>query len=545
MIKQISLIEQKKRVFNKIIAAICLIVLMVPVVKIINLVFNISSISTLISASNEVRDYVSFRLVNFILEGHNPYTLDFLQKTHVPFMLLYTGMYPLLVAIFCKITGVTVLTGYYLVNLIIYTGTIYNLWVILRDFFEQYKVIAILCIGVCSATFFSLFGLPIFNFHTDSVGIYLSTLIFLIIYKNDRLTLLVAILTVFLIFTKQVMVVMAFPVFLYNLIIDKKLAIKYAIQCTAVGIITFTIVQLLFPLYWSETIYAQFIVSRNYGDFYQAIVNIKAFYKRYMYFALLFGIGLISEIFWLRKTKDRSTKILFFKNVITKDKFILYLLINIIIGTLSLCYFAKCGGDGYKYCQDLLAPSCFLIAFIVFNKYLRQWCYKDNIKFFGTIILLILCVVSGKTYNKFVSNQFTQEDVITYTQLDEKISIYSKKSIYLGMNSTQYLLKRNLWEPNNIWLNDGQIEYFSNGAYIEGKFIHKFFNGDKLKEAGERYKKQVNEMVTNKEFAVITTCLDNIIDRSVLEKNYTEDSTYKIKTDTNGIFTVTLWVPRE
>ena len=113
------------------------------------------------------------------------------------------------------------------------------------------------------------------------------------------------------------------------------------------------------------------------------------------------------------------------------------------------------------------------------------------------------------------------------------------------MNSTQYLLKRNLWEPNNIWLNDGQIEYFSNGAYIEGKFIHKFFNGDKLKEAGERYKKQVNEMVTNKEFAVITTCLDNIIDRSVLEKNYTEDSTYKIKTDTNGIFTVTLWVPRE
>ena len=113
------------------------------------------------------------------------------------------------------------------------------------------------------------------------------------------------------------------------------------------------------------------------------------------------------------------------------------------------------------------------------------------------------------------------------------------------MNSTQYMLRRDLWEPENIWFNDGQIEYFTNGSYQEGSFIHNFFNGDKLKKTGEKYKKQINDMVAKKDFAVITTCIDNIIERKNLETNYIKDSVYKIKTDTNGIFEVTLWLPKE
>ena len=545
MIKHLKFSEQKQSFFNLILTLICVIVLSFPIIKIVSLVFNISTISVLFNAANEVRDYVSFRLANFIIEGHNPYKTEFLGETNVPFMLLYTGLYPLIVAIFCKITGTTVLVGYYCVNLLLFVGSVFNLWLILKDSFDKYRVIAIVCLGVCSATFFSLFGLPIFNFHTDTIGIYISTLIFLIIYKHDRLTLLVAILTVSLIFTKQVMVVMALPIFLYYLIFDNKLAVKYGLQCTAVGIITYIIIQLLFPLYWSETIYAQFVVSKNYGDFYQAKENIKDFYRRYKYLVLIFVIGLISEIFWVRKSQPRISNILFvLKEVIIKEKFIVYLLLNIAIGTLSLCYFAKCGGDGYKYCQDLLAPSCCLISFMSFYKYLRQCNIFNKYKLFGTIALLVLCIVSGKTYNKFVNNQYTQEDILAYTKLDEKISVYSNQKLYLGMNSTQYMLSRNLWEPKNIWFNDGQIEYFSNGAYLEGRFIHNIFNGDKLKEAGTNYKKRVNEMVANKEFAAVTTCLDSIIDENILQNNYQKDSTYNIKTDTNGIFKLTLWLPK-
>lgn len=546
MIKLLKLNWQKQSFFNLVIAVICVIVLIFPIIKILSLLFNISTISILINSANEVRDYVSFRLANFIIEGHNPYTEEFLDETNVPFMILYTGLFPLTVAIFCKITGSTVLLGYYCVNILIYAGTVFNLWLILNDYFDKYRVIAIVCIGICSASFFSLFGLPIFNFHTDTIGIYISTLIFVVIFKNDKLTLLLALLTVSLIFTKQIMVVMVLPIFIYYLIINKKLAIKFVIQCTAIGLITFTIFQLLFPLYWSETIYAQFMVSKNYGDFYQAKENIKDFYRRYKYLVMVFGVGIISEIFWLRKLHPHVSNLLFFlKEAVIKEKFIVYLLINIAIGTLSLCYFAKCGGDGYKYCQDLLAPSCCLIAFISFCKYLRQWGNLYKIKFCGTVILLVLCLASGKTYNKFSNTQYSQEDIIAYQKLDEIISVYSNQKIYLGMNSTQYMLRRDLWEPENIWFNDGQIEYFTNGSYQEGSFIHNFFNGDKLKKTGEKYKKQINDMVAKKDFAVITTCIDNIIERKNLETNYIKDSVYKIKTDTNGIFEVTLWLPKE
>lgn len=546
MIKEIHLLEQIQKITSISLCIISLIVLLEPLIKIISLVFNIFSVSELISATNEVRDYVSFRLVNFIIEGTNPYAKEFLEKTNVPFMLLYTGLYPLTVALFCKITGSTVLIGYYCVNILIYAGTVFNLWLILKDYFDKYRVIAIVCIGICSATFFSLFGLPIFNFHTDTIGIYISTLIFVVMFKNDKLTLLLALLTVSLIFTKQIMVIMVLPIFLYYLIINKKLAIKFVIQCTAVGLITFTIFQFLFPLYWSETIYAQFMVSQNYGDFFQAKENIKDFYRRYKYLVIVFGVGLISEIFWLRKLHPHVSNLLFFlKEAVIKEKFIVYLLINIAIGTLSLCYFAKCGGDGYKYCQDLLSPSCCLIAFISLAKYLGQWGNPYNIKFCGTVILLVLCLASGKTYNKFSNTQYSQEDIIAYQKLYEKISVYGNQKIYLGMNSTQYMLKRDLWEPENILFNDGQIEYFTNGSYQEGSFIHNLFNGDKLKKTGEKYKKQINDMVAKKEFAVITTCIDNIIERKNLETNYIKDSVYNIKTDTNGIFEVTLWLPKE
>ena len=312
MIKLLKLNWQKQSFFNLVIAVICVIVLIFPIIKILSLLFNISTISILINSANEVRDYVSFRLANFIIEGHNPYTEEFLDETNVPFMILYTGLFPLTVAIFCKITGSTVLLGYYCVNILIYAGTVFNLWLILNDYFDKYRVIAIVCIGICSASFFSLFGLPIFNFHTDTIGIYISTLIFVVIFKNDKLTLLLALLTVSLIFTKQIMVVMVLPIFIYYLIINKKLAIKFVIQCTAIGLITFTIFQLLFPLYWSETIYAQFMVSKNYGDFYQAKENIKDFYRRYKYLVMVFGVGIISEIFWLRKLHPHVSNLLFF-----------------------------------------------------------------------------------------------------------------------------------------------------------------------------------------------------------------------------------------
>ena len=56
---------------------------------------------------------------------------------------------------------------------------------------------------------------------------------------------------------------------------------------------------------------------------------------------------------------------------------------------------------------------------------------------------------------------------------------------------------------------------------------------------------EVNALISNKEFGIITTCIDSLIDETVLEENYYSCDTYAIKTDTNGIYEVTVWLPRE
>ena len=89
---------------------------------------HILSFSLQYTSFNEVRDYVSFRLTNFIMEGKNPYSLEMLSEFTVPFMDLYTPFTPLLVAVLCKLTGISVLSGNYVINILFVLLTCFNLW---------------------------------------------------------------------------------------------------------------------------------------------------------------------------------------------------------------------------------------------------------------------------------------------------------------------------------------------------------------------------------------------------------------------------------
>lgn len=241
-----KMVKNKKESLNIIIPIASIVILSHAIIRIFFLGGNVTSFSIINNAYNEVRDYVSFRLTHFIMDGVNPYTVDFLNQTNVPFMLLYTGLNSLLVAIVCQITGISVMAGYYIVNILTYLATAFNVWLIVKNFFKESKWIAAICVLVNVATFFALSGLPIFNFRTDSIGIYLTSVIFLIVYKNKRLTVPIAVLTVMLIFTKQILVVLMIPLFVYYFITDRKLSINYFFQCAACGIITFIVTDNIF-----------------------------------------------------------------------------------------------------------------------------------------------------------------------------------------------------------------------------------------------------------------------------------------------------------
>lgn len=538
------MIKVKNEIVKYILYVFAVVLLVYAGVSLAIMLSNIYNISVSNNSYNEVRDYVSFRLTHLILEGKNPYTLDNLTELNVPFMCLYTLLYPALVAAACKITGFSVMEGYYFVNILLYLLTAYHVWMIVRNYFKESKWIGIPCVLINSATFFSLFGLPVYNFHTDTVGIYVTSLIFLIVHKNKKSTLPLAVLSVLLIFTKQILVVMVIPLFIFYLIKDGRLALKYMVECIICGIIALATVQAVFPLYWTETIYTQFFVSKNYGSILHAGWNIVCFYFRYIMYMILILTGAIASIVIRTKNGYKFSPKGFVRELVDQEEYAVYLILNLIFGTIFLLYFAKCGGDGYKYCQDILAPSCFLLLIYVWNGYFARYFRdyrKGDIDLKKVLIITILCASSVITYFQFQSRYYTTDDIEAYQEFDRELAEHEGQKMYLGMNSTQYLLNRDIWEPSDIYFNDGQIEYF-NGDYPD-IFINEFFYDEEIGSAAAEYVDRINCMVENKEFGVITTCLDNIIMQDILENNYSVYKTYKIKTDTNGIYDVTLWLP--
>ena len=495
---------------------------------------------------NEVRDYVSFRLTNFIMEGKNPYSLEMLSEFTVPFMDLYTPFTPLLVAVLCKLTGISVLSGNYVINILFVLLTCFNLWLIIKDMVSAHKKSVFLCVFIYVATFFTMFltSAPVFNFHADAAGIFMTSVIYLVVYKRKENTLALAVFTVALVFTKQILMVMAVPLFIYYLLKNKKLAWKYFAECCICGILVVILIQIFFPLYWTETIYAQFFAVSSESSLFYAIYNIAHAYYRYWPLLLLVFGGIIGVLV-IQKKQGEKFKFLTLINKLGKQEYPLYLILNIIVGTVFLLYFAQNFVDGYKYCQDIIAPNLLLLTIYVWHTLFGGHLAKSrNCELKNALLVLGICISAAISYTNFAYEEFTEEDGASYTALDDMIRQHEDECIYLGLNSTQYLVERNLWEPENIFFNDGHMEFFDRD-FTDNALINRFFYNEEITKAADSYVNRVNQMIANKEFGLVAVCGDLVVDGQILQQYYYPAGTYPIRNETNGVFDVVVWLPIE
>lgn len=540
--------DRKRTYVCRVILFVAVLFAVYTVAKLLISSVHILSFSHQYTSFNEVRDYVSFRLTNFIMEGKNPYTLDMLSEFTVPFMDLYTPFTPLLVAALCKLTGIGVLSGNYVINILFVLLTCLNLWQIIKNLVSSHKKSVFLCVLIYVATFFTMFltSAPVFNFHADAVGIFMTSVIYLVVYKRKENTLLLAILTVSLVFTKQILMVLALPLFIYYLLKNKKLAWRYFAQCCICGIIVVIVMQIFFPLYWTETIYAQFFAVSSESSLFYAIYNIAHAYYRYWPLLLLLFCGIIGAFVIRRKKGGREKlKISAFVYTLMEQDYAVYLTLNIMIGTIFLLYFSQNFVDGYKYCQDMIAPNLLLLSIYVWNKFFGDSYVKGkNQAIKQALIVLGLCISAAISYRNFSYEEFSEEDARCYTELYEIIQQYEDECIYLGMNSTQYLLQNDLWEPENIYYNDGHMEFFARD-FTDNPFINRFFYHEEITKAAQNYVSKVNQMIINKEFALVTVCGDLVVDGQILQQYYYPVGTYPIRNETNGVFDVVVWLPIE
>ncbi len=493
--------------------------------------------SLALSSYNEVRDYVCYRLSHLILEGKNPYSFNMLSDLPVPFMDLYTPFIPLLVCGLCKVTGMSILASNYVVNLILVAVTVFFLWQIQKSWISANRPAAFLSLVLIASTFFALFltAVPLWNGHADTAGICVTAALYYVAQKHPKRTWLLAALTVFLIFTKQILLLLALPMFLYLMIVEVRTAFSYFWKCLGFGILVVAVMQVFFPLYWTETIYAQFFALSTDSSLYFALYNLAHCFLRYAPLVVCTLAGAV--VYIVRDVRSHPDLGLFARIVswCKRDSFTALLVLNLLVGIPALLVLAQNSVDGYKYCQDIIGPNLYLLACFL-------W-YKIGVRDSSLVtcafsMAAVLCVLA------FPTTRYTDEEVQAYRNLDQVIAEHEGETLYLGMNSTQYMAARDLWEPENIYFNDGHMEFFHR-QFTDNELINRFFYNEEITAASDRYVQEMNEMVKQRRFGLVAVCGDLVIDGRNLDQYYTCIGTYPIKNETNGSFDVMVWVPKD
>ena len=537
---------KQKKVYCLLCSLISLLILAYLLFKILDMLSNIYSVSQLFFSFDEVRDYVGIRLSQFIVEGINPYKIDTAESFTVPFLYQYTCFTPVLVGLLCKITGVSIIAGNYILNFLYVLLTAYSIYLLFTSKYSKtvHKIILYFAILINTTTFFSMFGNIVVTFRPDAAGIFICSLIFLIAFRDEQRTELLAALTVILILTKQFLIVFSFPLFVYLSIRENiKTAVKYAVECVAFGICLYLVVSVIFPLYWTESIYGQYVcftngkISLQLND---AMQNLRAFFIRYRSYWVLCLVLLAVLIHYnIRKGTNKSQGLYFF---IEQHSFAFYVFLNILTGVLTCIYVARNGGDGYKYCGELIGPNLFIFVLLL----LTGFDFSEKKEFLTSTLLMVLAFTTLLTIRNFKTTKYNTEDIENYQKVYSILDSYSnaEKEMYIGMLANGWLLKNDLIEPENIWFNDGHTEYFNTNTEGGSRIADFIFYGKAdVGRIAQEYVKTVNEKVTRKEFSIIALSTDEIISEQILKENYYLDDIYNLKADNNS-YNTEFWLPK-
>lgn len=504
-----------------------------------SMIINVISVSTQYGITPELRDYVGLRLSEAFMQGQNPYLLTDVSEMSIPLFYLYTPINPLLVACLCKVTGLSLIAGNFSINILfIFLASILLYIIVLKSaqIKSWLRLPIFVIILVASTTFFSMFGDFAFTFRSDSLGILIYCCILLLVFQRENKTLLIAFLSVFLLLTKQNMILLALPVFIYYLIQDWRRAIKYVLQCSAIMILMLVIIHFVFPLLLTESIYIQFL-SVDTSSLIEAVLNIMVCIKRYFIFALICFIFGISGIYYMIKNKVNLV-------LITRNKdtsYIIYLILNIIVSLLSLLYFAQNGADGFKYCQEMLAIPIFLLGTIVIFKFGENMLKRINLNhsIWESALLICLVIAAFISHIQFDLVEYTKDDISQYQELYAFLDEHSAGELFIDKSGTGYFLINNTIGHEDQYFDDGHITYFMGIQQTDG-ILSDLFPSNKLRTMALDYREKTLAKVKNGSFEALA--VSDYFSEDILSEQYVLEKELTLKNVCNGTQTIRLYI---
>ena len=158
-------------------------------------------------------------------------------------------------------------------------------------------------------------------------------------------------------------------------------------------------------------------------------------------------------------------------------------------------------------------------------------CFTDRKRALTLVTFFMFCLSTTFTYLQFRTNFNSREGIANRLAFDAFLQEHADEKMFLTMSSMSYMLNRDMWESDNIWFDDGQIEYFNEVEPVDG-FLGTIFYDEEVADAAHDY-------------VVVCSFYRGIIDRDLLIEYYDEGETFLIMTDTNGYTGITTWTPKQ
>lgn len=469
----------------------------------------------------ELRENVLIKYAVDFAHGINPYSIEMLNSD-LPHNHSGYGFIPaLIIAPFVKMVGYENL--YTFVRLLFFGIKIVGIFLfflVLKN--KGYtKNISIIGAFVYFLTYY-FWGWNYYCIFPNTIALTLQALLLFFIYSDDNKKnyhpLIYSVISVILFYCKQYFVLIACPIFIYFLINNMRVAIKYFTYTFLIFFVSIFLVNKVFPLYFTLAIGwikvccplngIRYLISQLYSIVKSGFFILIIFFFMRLYLE-------IKETICIKGRKISNTILL------VKEK-VSFELLTVFTLFLPTCYLSLNGGQFCEYILQIIVPFFSIYALGIFDIVFKNnnRVIKKTISLLVTLCLLLLSI--PKIVNPFSArNMKTLNDWNTvFSYIDD-----FNDNIILPQHLSYYCIK------NSIYTDDyGQNEYFLESHKKDldeiGYWKTLFPNLEKLYEIQINYKNVVNTNIKNElyDLVVVTDAGVNNRSNTILEgANYALD----------------------
>lgn len=472
-------------------------------------------------AVNEYREAADVQLTQAFLDGDNPYRTESLTREREsgmpPVLYQYSFLNSALGALVALLIGGNAVTALYVLSLLSMIGSGILVYLMIRRQVDNTAVpmIGAVLVLFCHWRFGYLSTTP------NSLGIFLMLLTTFFVSSSrvkGRLKLIItAILSVLLFYTKLYFVTVAFGIFVFMFMYKKADAFKYLLYCLFSGILSVLVIQLVWPLYFTYSVYflngmgLKFIPGAiKTGVLTNAIgagtltakisVNVGAFsyvFEQFGYIFITFAALFIVLLFSMISGIIQKRKV----EVLPNDILALSVILTI---TQALCMFVLGRADGtyLTYYLQLFVPYVIVASLICADRYIMNGiCAKSWVRVCFLALFAFVSIYFG--YHKLPLNIMSDEAKGNWKQAEEYTDNYNTGKIYYSPELAYIAMKHG----ERSYDNGHSPVACRNGlkTWEQEKISHVIFPyADDIALQNLAYQDSIKDGIKNHEYSLVT-----------------------------------------